>query len=95
MPSTVNGSQIVDVSYLPTNFGNLASAPAATWRSARRYTEFTAKVPVSKVATTMKASAKPLTLANRTKNSKVTATVKAATGTAKPSGTIKVTEAPS
>ena len=62
----------------------------ATPPSGSSYAEFNAKVPTAKVATTVKASAKPTTLASSKANTKVTATVKAASGTAKPTGTINV-----
>ncbi|MFZ2015445.1 MAG: hypothetical protein WAV00_16630, partial [Nocardioides sp.] len=89
LPSTVSGTKTFDVAYLPTHFGANSSAGGHTSLGSS-YAEFTQKVPVSKVATTMRASAKPSTLANRTKNSKLTATVVAATGSAKPGGTVKV-----
>src|SRR5262249_13385003 len=75
--------------YLPTNFGALSSAGGHTALGSS-YVEFTQRVPRVKIATTMKASASPLTLANATKNTKVTATVKQASGTTKPTGTINI-----
>ena len=59
--------------------------PAATRHSARRTPSSSAKVKAAKVGTSVKASAKPKTLANATGKSKVTVTVKAASGSAKPS----------
>ena len=78
-----------DVAYLPTAFGANSSAGGHTALGSS-YAEFNAKVPAAKVSTTVKASAKPKTLANAKGHTKVTATVKAASGTAKPTGTIKV-----
>ena len=89
LPATVSGQQTFDVSYLPTGFGANASGGGHTAYGSS-YDEFNAKVPAAKVATTVKASAKPATLANAQGRTKVTATVKAATGTAKPSGTIRI-----
>lgn len=89
LPTKVSGQKTFDVAYLPTAFGANSSGGGHTALGSS-YTEFNAKVPVVKIATTMKASATPLTLANSTKNTHVTATVKAKTGTKKPTGTIRI-----
>jgi ABC-type phosphate transport system substrate-binding protein len=89
LPATVSGMKTFDVAYLPTSFGAKSSAGGHTALGSS-YTEFSAKIPVAKVATTVKASAKPTTLASSKANTKVTATVKAVSGTAKPTGTITI-----
>jgi ABC-type phosphate transport system substrate-binding protein len=89
LPVTVSGTKRFDVAFLPTNFGaNSAAGGHAALGSS--YKEFTQKVPATKIGTTVTASAKPTTLANATKSSQLTAIVKAKSGTAKPTGTIKV-----
>jgi hypothetical protein len=85
----VSGMKTFDVAYLPTAFGAKSSAGGHTALGSS-YAEFNAKVPTAKISTTVKASARPKTLANAKGHTKVTATVKAASGTAKPTGTINV-----
>jgi ABC-type phosphate transport system substrate-binding protein len=89
LPATVSGMKTFDVAYLPTAFGAKSSAGGHTALGSS-YAEFNAKVTVAKVATTVKASATPKTLASSKAHTKVTATVKAASGTATPTGTINV-----
>jgi hypothetical protein len=88
LPATVSGRKTFDVAYVPTNCG--ANGAAGHHALGSSYLEFDAKVPAAKVATTMKASAKPATLASSKANAKVTITVKQASGTVKPAGTIKI-----
>ena len=89
LPTTVSGVKMFDVAYLPTSFGANTSAGGHTALGSS-YTEFNARVPVAKVATTVKAHAKPATLASSKGHTKVTVTVKQASGTLKPTGTIKI-----
>lgn len=89
LPATVSGMKTFDVAYLPTDFGAKSSAGGHTALGSS-YAEFTTRVPASKVATTVRATAKPLRLASSRSNTKVTATVKAASGTARPTGTIVI-----
>jgi ABC-type phosphate transport system substrate-binding protein len=89
LPSTLSGQKMFDVAYLPTNFG-ASSGSGGHVALGSSYLEFNAKVSATKVATKMKATAKPLTLANATKHTSVTTTVKARTGTKKPTGKIKI-----
>ena len=88
LPATVSGNKTFDVAYLPTSFGtNGANGHQALGSS---YVEFDARVPAAKVATTMKASVKPATLASSRANAKVTVILKQASGTVKPTGTIRI-----
>jgi hypothetical protein len=90
LPAGVSGQQTVDVAYLPTNFGANASGGGHTALGSSYY-EFNAKVKAAKVGTSVKASASPKTLANASGRSKVTITVKAASGSAKPGGKVTLT----
>lgn len=87
LPSSVSGTQTFDVAYLPTNFGANASAGGHVAYGSS-YAEFTTNVKATKVGTKLKASAKPASLANASGKSKVTVTVTAASGSAKPGGSI-------
>jgi ABC-type phosphate transport system substrate-binding protein len=87
LPGTVSGTQTFDVAYLPTGFGANASAGGHTALGSS-YTEFNAKVATAKVATTVKATAKPASLANAAASAKVTVTVKPDSGSAKATGTV-------
>src|SRR5262245_26016828 len=89
LPSTVSGQLTFDVAYLPTAFGANASAGGHTAYGSS-YDQFNAKVTAAKVGTKVKATAKPVKLANAKAKTKITVTVKAASGTAKPTGTIKI-----
>ncbi len=89
LPSTVSGHKTVDVAFLPTGFGANSSAGGHTALGSS-YVEFNANIAVVKVGTKVTAKAKPLKLANATKHTMVTATVKAKTGTKKPTGKIKI-----
>ncbi|WP_151084684.1 substrate-binding domain-containing protein [Nocardioides cynanchi] len=89
LPATVAGHKTVDVAFLPTNFGANSSAGGHTALGSS-YAEFPANIPVAAVATKVKATAKPLVLANATRHTSVTATVKAKTGTKKPTGKIVI-----
>lgn len=87
LPASVSGQQTFDVAFLPKNFGaNAADGGHAALGSS--YAEFTSKVKAAKVATKVSASAKPATLADASGKSKVSVTVKAATGSAKPTGRV-------
>jgi ABC-type phosphate transport system substrate-binding protein len=88
VPGSVSGQQTFDVAYLPTHFGANGADGHAAYGSS--YAEFNAKVS-GKIATSVKATAKPKTLANAGAKAKVTVTVKAASGSAKPTGTVKIT----
>jgi ABC-type phosphate transport system substrate-binding protein len=87
VPSGVSGKQIIDVAFLPTDFGANSDAGGHT-AFGSSYTEFKATLKAAKVATSVKAKAKPKTIANASGKSKVTVTVKAASGKAKPGGKI-------
>jgi ABC-type phosphate transport system substrate-binding protein len=89
LPTTVSGTKRFDVAYLPTDFGANSSAGGHEALGSS-YSEFTDKVPASKIATTVKATPKPATLLNAKANSKVTVTVKQASGSAKPTGTVNI-----
>jgi ABC-type phosphate transport system substrate-binding protein len=87
LPSSVSGQQVVDIAFLPTDFGQNASAGGHVALGSSYY-EFNQKVKAAKVGTSVKASAKPKTLKNSKGKSKVTITVKAASGKAKPGGKV-------
>ncbi len=88
LPGSVKGKQAFDVAYLPTHFGaNSSNGGHSALGSS--YDEFNAKVK-GKVATKVTASADPSTLADASVKSKVSVTVKAATGSAKPTGSVKI-----
>jgi ABC-type phosphate transport system substrate-binding protein len=89
LPTTVSGQKTFDVAFLPTNFG-AKSANGGHTAMGSSYAEFTQKVTVAKVGTSVKATASPTTLANSKANSKVTVTVKQASGTAKPTGAVNI-----
>ncbi|MGC4110275.1 MAG: Ig-like domain repeat protein [Nocardioides sp.] len=86
VPSGVTGQQAIDVAYLPSDFGGNGTTGHAAMGSS--YFHFDAKVSAKKVGTSVKAKAKPATLANASKKSKVTVTVKASSGSAKPTGKV-------
>jgi ABC-type phosphate transport system substrate-binding protein len=88
IPSTVSGSKVVDAAFLPTSFGANGAAGHAAMGSS--YDEQPFRITAQKVATTMKETATPLTLPDKSASTKVTTTVKAVTGTAKPTGTIDI-----
>jgi len=87
LPSTVSGTKTFSVAYLPTHFG-ANSADGGHSALGSSYTEFNAKVSSAKTGTSVKAKAKPASLANSKGTSKVTVTVKATSGSAKPTGKI-------
>lgn len=89
LPATVSGTKRFDVAYLPTNFGANSDAGGHTALGSS-YAEFTDKVPASKIATTVEATPKPATLLNAKANSNVTVTVRQASGSAKPTGTVNI-----
>jgi ABC-type phosphate transport system substrate-binding protein len=91
LPARVSGKQAVSVSYMPTDFGAQASAGGHTALGASSY-DFTGTVSnhVAKVATTVRVKAKPHKLASASKRAKVTVTVHGKTGSAKPTGTVKI-----
>ncbi len=91
LPATLSGTKTFDVAFLPTGFGANASAGGHTALGSS-YTQFNAKVvaTASKVATKVKAHAKPKKLANAKAKAKVTVTVKQASGSVKPTGKIKI-----
>jgi ABC-type phosphate transport system substrate-binding protein len=89
VPAGVSGKQVIDVSYLPTDFGANSSAGGHTALGSSDV-RFDAKVKAGKVATSLKAKAKPAKLASPSKKAKVTITVKAASGSAKPTGKIEL-----
>jgi ABC-type phosphate transport system substrate-binding protein len=88
LPPSVSGQKTFDLAYLPTSFGKNGDAGHGALGSS--YTDFTSKVSATKVATKVKASAKPATLANASGKSKVTVTVTAASGSAKPGGKVEL-----
>lgn len=87
VPAGVSGQQIIDVSFLPAHFGANSSAGGHS-ADGSSYTEFKASVKAAKVGTKVKASAKPKTLASASGRAKVTVTVKAMSGSAKPGGKV-------
>ena len=90
LPATVSGTKTFDVAYLPTSFGANASAGGHTALGSS-YTEFNARVPGGQGGDHGEGDApSPPRWRTRRANTKVTVTVKAASGTVKPTGTIKI-----
>jgi ABC-type phosphate transport system substrate-binding protein len=86
LPSKLSGKQAVEVAYLPAHFGANGTAGHEAYGSS--YDSFNAKIKSSKVGTSVKATAKPKSIANAKAKAKVTVTVKASSGSAKPGGKV-------